>query len=100
VSLKAISNPFNTFNNKNQIFFTFTKTQSRIKTNKYEEYLRHQMSEMATMKEIESAEQKGRKEGKIEIARNLLSMKLDVDTISKATGLKNEEIVVLKNQKK
>ena len=55
---------------------------------------------MATMKEIESAEQKGRKEGKIEIARNLLSMKLDVDTISKATGLKNEEIVVLKNQKK
>jgi len=93
---------------KNEQVNSAVKYVDNIKTNKYEEYLRHQMSEMAAMKEIESAEQKGRKvgrkeglkEGKIEIARNLLSMELDVDTISKATGLKNEEIVVLKNQKK
>jgi hypothetical protein len=89
---------------KNEQVNSAVKYVDNIKTNKYEEYLRHQMSEMAAMKEIESAEQKGRKdglqEGKIEIARNLLSMELDVDTISKATGLKNEEIAVLKNQKK
>ncbi|MFO0089873.1 MAG: PD-(D/E)XK nuclease family transposase [bacterium] len=85
---------------KNEQVNSAVKYVDNIKTNKYEEYLRHQMSEMAAMKEIESAEQKGRKDEKIEIARNLLSMKLDVDTISKATGLKNEEIAVLKNQKK
>lgn len=88
---------------KNEQVNSAVKYVDNIKTNKYEEYLRYQMSEMAAMKEIESAEQKGRKdglqEGKIEIARNLISMKLDVDTISKATGLKNEEIAVLKNQK-
>ena len=84
---------------KNEQVNSAVKYVDNIKTNKYEEYLRHQMSEMAAIKEIESAEQKGRKDEKIEIARNLLSMKLDVDTISKATGLKNEEIAVLKNQK-
>ena len=85
---------------KNEQVNSAVKYVDNIKTNKYEEYLRHQMSEMAAMKEIESAEQKGRKDEKIEIARNLLSMELDVDTISRATGLKNEEIAVLKNQKK
>jgi len=92
---------------KNEQVNSAVKYVDNIKTNKYEEYLRHQMSEMAAMKEIESAEQKGRKEGKkeglkegkIEIARNLLSMKLDVNTISKATGLKNEEIELLKKKK-
>lgn len=84
---------------KNEQVNSAVKYVDNIKTNKYEEYLRHQMSEMAAMKEIESAEQKGRKDEKIEIARNLLSMKLDVDTIFKATGLNKEEISKLKNQK-
>ena len=88
---------------KNEQVNSAVKYVDNIKANKYEEYLRHQMSEMAAMKEIESAEQKGRKdglyEGKIEIARNLLSMELDVDTISKATGLKNEEVAILKKKK-
>jgi predicted transposase/invertase (TIGR01784 family) len=84
---------------KNEQVNSAVKYVDNIKTNKYEEYLRHQMSEMAAMKEIESAEQKGRKDEKIEIARNLLSMKLDVDTISRATGLKNEEIALLKKKK-
>jgi len=42
---------------------------------------------------------KGEKAKAVEIARNLLSMKLDIDVIVKATGLTKDEITTLKSQK-
>jgi predicted transposase/invertase (TIGR01784 family) len=45
---------------------------------------------------IEIGEKKGKKEGKIETAINLLNMGIDIETIIKATGLKQEEIEALK----
>ena len=45
------------------------------------------------------AEERGREEGKIETAVNLLAMNLSPDQISKATGLSVEQIESLKNEK-
>ena len=42
---------------------------------------------------IDTAEEKGRVEEKIAIARNLKSMGMSISDISKATGLQEEEIV-------
>jgi predicted transposase/invertase (TIGR01784 family) len=44
-------------------------------------------------------EERGEKAKAIEIAKNLLSMNLDVEVIAKATGLKAEEINAIKSQK-
>ena len=47
--------------------------------------------------------EEGRSEGEkikaIEIAKNLLSMNLDVEVIAKATGLNEQEITGIKSQK-
>ena len=40
----------------------------------------------------------GREKKAYEIARNLLAMKLDIDSISKATGLTKEEVAKLAEQ--
>ena len=40
--------------------------------------------------------EEGLKEKAYEIARNLLALKLDIDSISKATGLTKEDIAKLK----
>ena len=42
---------------------------------------------------LDTAEEKGRVEEKIAIARNLKSMGMSISDISKATGLSEEEIV-------
>ena len=47
----------------------------------------------------ERGKQEGKKEEKIEIAQNLISLGLDNATISKGTGLSIEEIEILRNKK-
>ena len=41
---------------------------------------------------IEEGRQEGREEEKLEIAKNMKSLGIDIDTIAKATGLSKEEI--------
>ena len=48
-----------------------------------------------TYNQIAYAHEKGGQEKAYEIARNLLAMKLDIDSISKATGLTKDEILTL-----
>ncbi|BCZ45840.1 transposase [Clostridium gelidum] len=50
-----------------------------------------------TEKEVRKNEEEIIKEDKIEIAKNLLSMNMNVENISKATGLRIEEIEKLRN---
>ena len=45
---------------------------------------------------IESAIIEGEKKGKIDVAKNLISLGISIDDISKATGLTEEEINKLK----
>lgn len=76
-----------------------------IRYNKYEEYVRHQMSEVAAQKELENAKEKGIKEGlekgiKEGVERttlNMLKQNLDSTLISSVTGLSTEEILKLKS---
>ena len=79
----------------------------------YEDHLKWMMIEANTIKNyeergeargIEIGREEGREEGRsegervkaIEIAKNLLSMNLDIDVIAKATGLNKDEIESLK----
>jgi predicted transposase/invertase (TIGR01784 family) len=48
---------------------------------------------------LKDALQKGRDEGKLEVAKNLISIGLDIPTIVNATGLSAEEVTELMNQK-
>jgi predicted transposase/invertase (TIGR01784 family) len=48
---------------------------------------------------IKEGKQKGEKEKAIEIALNLISLKMDDDTIAKATGLSIVQIQELRNSK-
>jgi predicted transposase/invertase (TIGR01784 family) len=41
---------------------------------------------------IKIGEEKGKKQGKIETAKELLTMGIEIENIAKATGLKKEEI--------
>ena len=80
-----------------------------IRDNKFDEYIRHQITLLATEKEYEDklrkAEEKGKTEGidigknkkAMEIARNLLSQNIDINTISIATGLSLEQIEKIKS---
>lgn len=81
---------------KNEQVNSAVKYVDNIRTNKYEEYVRHQMSELAAQKEIESAEkigiEKGKIEGKIEMAKNMLIDKEPVEKIMRYTGLSKEQI--------
>ncbi len=45
---------------------------------------------------MEASEEKGRKEGKIEVAKSSLKIGLDYETISAITGLSVEEIEKLR----
>jgi len=86
------------------------KYVDNIKNHKYEDYLRHQMSELATQKEIENAEQKGINKGetigiekgenkaKIEIARKMLAKNKDLEEIIELTGLTKEDVFSLRNE--
>ena len=42
---------------------------------------------------IEEGRQEGRQEEKLEIARNMIKLDLNIDTIIKATGLTKREII-------
>ena len=44
---------------------------------------------------VETGREEGREEGKLEIARNLKALGVDIDTIMKATGLSGEEVQAL-----
>lgn len=86
---------------KNEQVNNAVKYVDNIRTNKYEEYIRYQMSELAAQKELESAEEKGVSIGEnkksIEIARNLISnTNLDDTAISQSTGLSKEQVSKLR----
>ncbi|TYL08358.1 hypothetical protein MTAT_27910 [Moorella thermoacetica] len=69
-----------------------------------------EMQRQALLKGLKEGEQKGKLEGKLEgkregklegkreVARNLLLLNVDIETIIKATGLALEEINALKKQ--
>ncbi|WP_316353580.1 Rpn family recombination-promoting nuclease/putative transposase [Candidatus Trichorickettsia mobilis] len=76
----------------------------------YEDHLKWLMIEANTLKKYEQkgreegraeGREEGREEGKaernIEIAKNLLSQNIDINTIATATGLSTEEIIKLKD---
>ena len=54
------------------------------------------MQEMIRNTELEEATEKGSQEKAIEIAKNMLNAKMDLDSIAKMTGLSMEEIEKLK----
>ena len=54
------------------------------------------MQEMIRNTELEEAIEKGFQEKSLEIAKNLLNAKMDLDSIAKITGLSMEEIEKLK----
>ena len=54
------------------------------------------MQEMIRNTELEEAVEKGSQEKALEIAKNLLNAKMDLDSIAKMTGLSREEIEKLK----
>ena len=69
----------------------------------YEDHLKWMMIEASTVKKAEGeAEARGEARGearvKIEIAKNLLSQNIDINTISIATGLSLKEISELRNK--
>ena len=72
-----------------------------LKNNKYDEYIRSEMAEMAAkIKEREAKEEgreEGREEGKMEIAKAMLLDNESVDKIIKFTGLTKQEIGKLRN---
>jgi predicted transposase/invertase (TIGR01784 family) len=53
------------------------------------------LAEQLKREGIKIGEEKGKVEKAIETAKNLLKMGIDIDIISKATGLKKEEIETL-----
>lgn len=60
---------------------------------KYDSALRHFRDTLNVMR---GAEDKGRKEGRKEVARNLLALGIPVVTIMQATGLSEQEIEKLR----
>jgi len=66
------------------------------KRKEYELSLKHHRDWVNTMTTaMDTAEAKGREDEKIEIAKNLLKAKVDIDTIQISTGLSREMIMSL-----
>ena len=70
---------------------------SKEERRRYDESLRHYRDTIVVMEgQYEQGEKKGRAEGQrlkaLEVARSLKEMKLSIDDIAKATGLKQEDI--------
>ena len=71
------------------------------------EWQKDKFDALVKYNEIEDAKKEGRAEGKaegtkektIQIARNLLNMKMSIEDISKATGLTEDEIKKLSKNK-
>lgn len=68
-----------------------------IRDHKYDDYLRAQMSELAAQKEIESAEEKGKAEGKAELIKKMLDKGKSTEEIIELTDLTKDEIEKIKN---
>jgi predicted transposase/invertase (TIGR01784 family) len=96
ISLMKDSNLTKLYSNK-EVQNAVTYVQN-IRDNKYDTYIRTVMTETARLKDIESAESVGVEKGKIEIAKNLLSMNIPGDKVVEATGLSKEEILKLKSK--
>ena len=58
------------------------------------------MQEMIRNTELEEATEKGSQEKALEIAKNMLDAKMDLDSIAKITGLSIEEIEKLRKEVK
>jgi predicted transposase/invertase (TIGR01784 family) len=63
-----------------------------------EEGILAQKLDDATEKGIKIGKEKGREEGKIEVAKNLLKAGVSVDLIAESTGLPKAEIAQLKEE--
>ena len=70
--------------------YTSLQTDStRIELREYEDSLKAYRD---IKNSLDSAEEKGKKDKAIEIAKNLLEMDMPIDNIMKATGLSLEEV--------
>ena len=67
---------------------TYVKMSDEYKVN-YKAYIERKIIKNNALKRSRA---EGKAEGKIEIARNLLSLKIDLETIQKSTGLPKKEI--------
>ena len=76
----------NQFNWTEEELFTYEQETKRIMDNRAAEDYK-----------LEQAKSEGKAEEKIEIAKNLLSQNIDINTISTATGLPVEKIKALKS---
>ena len=68
----------------------------------YQAAWRYESDRVSMLKETEEKAlakgiEKGRKEGIINTAKNLITMNIPIESIAKATGLTQEEIAKLKN---
>ena len=61
------------------------------------EWQKEKMDALVKHNELEGAKKDGIKENKLEIAKNLLNMKMSIKDISKATGLTIQEIEKLRS---
>ena len=68
---------------------------ARLDDEERKNYVESMNTARDTYNQIAYAHEKGGQEKAYEIARNLLAMKLDIDSISKATGLTKDEISTL-----
>ena len=85
---------FNTWEELSQKPETIIAYQSRLKAIVDEEARLFDMHE----KGIEEGIEQGIEQGILKVARELIALNVDVEAISKATGLSIEEIDTLKNQ--
>jgi hypothetical protein len=70
-----------------------------VRDNRYDEYVRHQMSELAAIKEMEEAEAKGRVEERTKIAREMLKDGESMEKIMKYSKLTREEVERLQSER-
>ncbi|MEY2393641.1 transposase, partial [Wolbachia endosymbiont of Tettigetta isshikii] len=65
----------------------------------YEQEIKRIRDEKAVLaQKLDDATEKGRKEGKIEVAKNLLKAGVSIDIIAQTTGLLKAEIAQLKEE--
>ncbi|MDR1260952.1 MAG: transposase, partial [Rickettsiales bacterium] len=72
--------------------------EERLMDLRKEEGILAQKLDDATEKGIKIGKEKGREEGKIEVAKNLLKAGVSVDLIAESTGLPKAEIAQLKEE--
>ena len=68
-----------------------------LKNNRYDEYIRSEIAEMSVKIKEREAEEKGREEGKMEIAKAMLGKNKPIDEILEFTGLTKQAIEKLRD---